>query len=112
MTQVAILVVAAVIVFGIHKSDQGTQDRLDAQAHTNAVLTYNLCTARNLGVTQANARWARMARFILQAATIRAAQAQTDGSKLALLDVYYARRWQDYAAAIQPLPTAECGDAP
>jgi len=98
-TQAAILVVAALVMLGVHKSDQDTQAQLNATSQKTSAITYNLCVARNKGVEAGNARWTRLARFMQEASTVPA-------------NARYQREWEAFAASIRPQPTAQCGDAP
>ncbi len=107
------LVVFTIILFGVHKADTNTQDRINANTHRAQVLAYNICVARNAAIVKSNTRWNNE-----KDAWTAAAEARRGGAKLDTdpakkkLDLKAAAVYERVANSITPTPQTPCGSKP
>jgi hypothetical protein len=106
------LLVFAIILFGVHKNDMSTQNQLRAQAHHSAALAYTICTARNANLVRSNLRWGNEKLAWTAAADARRASAKLATPAEAKIDLDAAKTYQAVADSIVPYAGTLCGQKP
>ena len=107
------LLVFTIILLGVRKNDLNTQGQIKAQAEHAQVLAWNICIARNTGITASNARWQNEKAAWTVAAIARREQANTSTDPVEKrINNQAADTYQRVSDSIVPYPLTLCGDKP